>query len=254
VVLLPIKQSIHKAAANLHNAAKSKKKRKEKKAKKKLKRKEGLACSKHWQISSNVQFPPPPQSLSQSVTLLCNNHSLSLKNLLFISPSIASPHPCSLASLCVPRILGASEGEAAFDSPDMAMAAAAAEAFGTAAATSTPPVQATRQDVQAAIAKAVELRALHAALLQRGGGGVGGGASASRSPAIIRLPPAASPALSRAGAAAAAVATVDEDYPVFTPVSELFLRTVTLSLLSLMLPWRCAFLVHLFSFSRVIRW
>jgi hypothetical protein len=136
----------------------------------------------------------------------------------------------------------------------MAMAAAAAEAFGTAAATSTPPVQATRQDVQAAIAKAVELRALHAALLQRGGGGVGGGASASRSPAIIRLPPAASPALSRAGAAAAAVATVDEDYPVFTPVSELFLRTVTLSLLSLMLPWRCAFLVHLFSFSRVIRW
>ncbi|KAB8111092.1 hypothetical protein EE612_048641 [Oryza sativa] len=99
----------------------------------------------------------------------------------------------------------------------MAMAAAAAEAFGTAAATSTPPVQATRQDVQAAIAKAVELRALHAALLQRGGGGVGGGASASRSPAIIRLPPAASPALSRAGAAAAAVATVDEDYPVFTP-------------------------------------
>uniref|UniRef100_A0A0E0ETI0 GIL1/IRKI C-terminal domain-containing protein n=1 Tax=Oryza meridionalis TaxID=40149 RepID=A0A0E0ETI0_9ORYZ len=95
----------------------------------------------------------------------------------------------------------------------MAAAAAAAEAFGTAAATSTPPVQATRQDVQAAIAKAVELRALHAALLQRGGG-----ASASRSPAIIRLPPAASPALSRtAAAAAAAVATVDEDYPVFTP-------------------------------------
>lgn len=195
MVLLPIKQSIHKAAANLHNAAKSKKKRKEKKAKKKLKRKEGLACSKHWQISSNVQFPPPPQSLSQSVTLLCNNHSLSLKNLLFISPSIASPHPCSLASLCVPRILGASEGEAAFDSPDMAMAAAAAEAFGTAAATSTPPVQATRQDVQAAIAMAVELRALHAAVvaaapapaaarppagrvpraLQGGGGGGGGG-------------------------------------------------------------------------------
>uniref|UniRef100_A0A0D9XF35 GIL1/IRKI C-terminal domain-containing protein n=1 Tax=Leersia perrieri TaxID=77586 RepID=A0A0D9XF35_9ORYZ len=91
----------------------------------------------------------------------------------------------------------------------MAMAAAAAEAFGT-AAPPTPPVQATRQDVQAAIAKAVELRALHAALLQRGGGG----ASAGRSPAIIRLPPAASPALSRTTAAA----TTDEDYPVFTPV------------------------------------
>ncbi|KAF0928037.1 hypothetical protein E2562_037368 [Oryza meyeriana var. granulata] len=91
--------------------------------------------------------------------------------------------------------------------------AAAAEAFGP-AAPPTPPVTATRQDVQAAIAKAVELRALHAALLQRGAPNGCGGASASRSPAIIRLPPAASPSLSRTAAAAA---TADEDYPVFTP-------------------------------------
>ncbi|KAL5205369.1 hypothetical protein ABZP36_033578 [Zizania latifolia] len=101
---------------------------------------------------------------------------------------------------------------AAFDSRlamAMAAAAAAAEAFGP-AATSTPPFPATRQDVHAAIAKAVELRALHASLLQRGA--PNGGASAGRSPAIIRLPPAASPALSRTAAA-----TADEDYPVFTP-------------------------------------
>ncbi|KAG8049793.1 hypothetical protein GUJ93_ZPchr0009g2247 [Zizania palustris] len=91
----------------------------------------------------------------------------------------------------------------------MAAAAAAAEAFGP-AATSTPPFPATRQDVHAAIAKAVELRALHASLLQRGA--PNGGASAGRSPAIIRLPPAASPALSRTAAP-----TADEDYPVFTP-------------------------------------
>ncbi|KAL5201850.1 hypothetical protein ABZP36_036204 [Zizania latifolia] len=99
----------------------------------------------------------------------------------------------------------------------MAMAAAAAEAFGPAAPSSTPPFPTTRQDVQAAIAKAVELRALHAALLQRGAPNGGGGAyaSASRSPAIIHLPPAASPALSRTALAAA---TADEDYPVFTPV------------------------------------
>lgn len=62
-----------------------------------------------------------------------------------------------------------------------------------------------RQELQAAIAKAVELRALHAALLQ--------GSSAS-SP-IIRLPqPGASPSLSRVPNQFTA-----EDYPVFTPVS-----------------------------------
>ncbi|KAF0898002.1 hypothetical protein E2562_001687 [Oryza meyeriana var. granulata] len=75
---------------------------------------------------------------------------------------------------------------------------------------------ATRQDIQAAIAKATELRALHAALLQGGasnaGGYVayGGAGGASRSPsALIRLPPGSSPALSKAAVA--------EDYPVFTP-------------------------------------
>ncbi|KAF0907759.1 hypothetical protein E2562_020499 [Oryza meyeriana var. granulata] len=75
---------------------------------------------------------------------------------------------------------------------------------------------ATRQDIQAAIAKATELRALHAALLQGGasnaGGYVayGGAGGASRSPsALIRLPPGPSPALSKAAVA--------EDYPVLTP-------------------------------------
>ncbi|KAG8087970.1 hypothetical protein GUJ93_ZPchr0010g8598 [Zizania palustris] len=92
------------------------------------------------------------------------------------------------------------------------------------AATSTsscshpPALPATRQEVQAAIAKASELRALHAALVQGGApsgvantGAYAAYASASRSPAaIIRLPPGASPALSKAAAVA-------EDYPVFTP-------------------------------------
>ncbi|RWV83241.1 hypothetical protein GW17_00055178, partial [Ensete ventricosum] len=63
-----------------------------------------------------------------------------------------------------------------------------------------------RQDVQAAIAKAAELRALHAALLQGGAGG---------SPAAVRLPAGASPSVSRG----ASQFTVPEDYPVFTPVS-----------------------------------
>lgn len=81
------------------------------------------------------------------------------------------------------------------------------------------PIPATRQGIQAAIAKATELRALHAALLQGGApsanaSGYAAYASASRSPAVIRLPPGASPALPRAAAVAAAVA---EDYPVFTP-------------------------------------
>lgn len=57
-----------------------------------------------------------------------------------------------------------------------------------------------KQEIQAAIAKAVELRALHAALLQ------------SNSPAHLRLP-AASP-VSRHGSQLSA-----QDYPVFTPVS-----------------------------------
>ncbi|KAJ1290182.1 hypothetical protein BS78_02G224000 [Paspalum vaginatum] len=83
---------------------------------------------------------------------------------------------------------------------------AAAEAFGP-LAPSPSRAPASRQDVQAAIAKAVELRQLHAALLQRGGGAHN--ARASRSPAVIRLPPVASPACSRAA---------DEEYPVFTPV------------------------------------
>lgn len=63
-----------------------------------------------------------------------------------------------------------------------------------------------RQDVQAAIVKAAELRALHAALLQGGAGG---------SPAAVRLPTGASPSVSRG----ASQFTVPEDYPVFTPVS-----------------------------------
>ena len=56
-------------------------------------------------------------------------------------------------------------------------------------------------------------------LLQGGGGGAsnaGTYACASRSAAVIRLPPAASPALTRPGLLPAAAA---EDYPVFAPVS-----------------------------------
>ncbi|KAK1606318.1 hypothetical protein QYE76_012947 [Lolium multiflorum] len=84
-----------------------------------------------------------------------------------------------------------------------------------------PPFPATRQEIQAAIAKATELRALHAALLQGAApppganagtyaAYAGAGAGGSWSPAVIRVPPAASPALPR-------VAAVAEDYPVFTP-------------------------------------
>ena len=88
----------------------------------------------------------------------------------------------------------------------MAVAAAGAEGFDpTAPSPSRAP--ASRQDVQAAIAKAVELRQLHAALLHRGAPNA---RAAGRSPAVIRLPPVASPARSR---------TADEEYPVFTPVS-----------------------------------
>ncbi|XP_051188419.1 IRK-interacting protein [Lolium perenne] len=96
----------------------------------------------------------------------------------------------------------------------MAVAAAAAEAFNH-AAPSRPPLPASRQEVQAAVAKAVELRALHAALRQRGAPNAN--AAASRSPATIRLPPAASPARSRTGAPSAGAS---EDYPVFTPTYE----------------------------------
>ncbi|TVU10005.1 hypothetical protein EJB05_43508, partial [Eragrostis curvula] len=87
----------------------------------------------------------------------------------------------------------------------MPMAAAGVEAADL-AAPSPSHAPASLQDVQAAIAKAVELRQLHAALLQRGAPNARAGAC--RSPAVIRLPPAASPASSRTG---------DESYPVFTP-------------------------------------
>ncbi|CAL5082081.1 unnamed protein product [Urochloa decumbens] len=87
----------------------------------------------------------------------------------------------------------------------MAVAAAAGERFDPAAPSPSRAPGASRQDVQAAIAKAAELRQLHAALLQRGAPN----ARATRSPAVIRLPPVASPARSR---------TADEEYPVFTPV------------------------------------
>lgn len=59
----------------------------------------------------------------------------------------------------------------------------------------------SRQDIQAAIAKAVELRALHAALMQ------------GNSPANLRFPSAASPVSRHAPQLSA------QDYPVFTPVS-----------------------------------
>ncbi|BAF24109.2 Os08g0508100 [Oryza sativa Japonica Group] len=88
-------------------------------------------------------------------------------------------------------------------------------------ATAAVPAPATRHEIQAAIAKATELRALHAALLQgQGAAAANAGSAYSRSPAasLIRLPPGASPALSKAAAAAVA-----EDYPVFTPVSNLSL-------------------------------
>ncbi|RCV12238.1 hypothetical protein SEVIR_2G264300v4 [Setaria viridis] len=92
----------------------------------------------------------------------------------------------------------------------MAVAAAGAAQRFDPAAPSPSRAPASRQDVQAAIAKAVELRQLHATLLQRGAPNAraGAGTGASRSPAVIGLPPVASPARSR---------TADEEYPVFTP-------------------------------------
>ncbi|KAL6661684.1 hypothetical protein ACP70R_001068 [Stipagrostis hirtigluma subsp. patula] len=89
----------------------------------------------------------------------------------------------------------------------------AADATSTSSSSCLPPaLPASRQEIQAA-----ELRALHAALLQGGANAGAAYASASRSPAVIRLPPTASPALTKAGLAAAAVA---EDYPVFAPTYE----------------------------------
>ncbi|KAJ9555324.1 hypothetical protein OSB04_009938 [Centaurea solstitialis] len=65
--------------------------------------------------------------------------------------------------------------------------------------TATGGGEVSKQEIQAAIAKAVELRALHAALLQ------------SNSPAHLRLPPSASPISRHASQLSA------QDYPVFTP-------------------------------------
>ena len=65
--------------------------------------------------------------------------------------------------------------------------------------TTTAAGEVSKEEIQAAIAKAVELRALHAALLQ------------SNSPAHLRLP-AASPISRHASQLSA------QDYPVFTPV------------------------------------
>ena len=65
-----------------------------------------------------------------------------------------------------------------------------------------------REDFQAAIAKAVELRSLHAALLKRSN--LGGSA-------VLGPPVGASPSLSRHSNPLSAA----EDYPVFTPVRTL---------------------------------
>ncbi|XP_026662153.2 IRK-interacting protein [Phoenix dactylifera] len=74
-----------------------------------------------------------------------------------------------------------------------------------ASSTATQAQGIQRRDVQAAMAKAVELRALHAALLQGSGG----------SPAVQRLQPGASPSLSRGPNQCSA-----DDYPVFAPSYE----------------------------------
>lgn len=60
----------------------------------------------------------------------------------------------------------------------------------------------SKQEVQTAIAKAVELRAIHAALLH------------GNSPANLKLPSSASPSILRTSDQFSA-----QDYPVFTPVS-----------------------------------
>lgn len=63
-----------------------------------------------------------------------------------------------------------------------------------------------RQDLQAAILKTAELRALHAALFRGGSGG---------SPAVAMLAAGGSPLVPHG----AAKLSVQEDYPVFAPVS-----------------------------------
>lgn len=69
----------------------------------------------------------------------------------------------------------------------------------------------SRQEVQAAIAKAVELRAIHASLLQ--------GINNNNSPAnFIKFPPHSSSSSSPAANLFSA-----QDYPIFTPVSSLLI-------------------------------
>ncbi|KAL6655348.1 hypothetical protein ACP70R_006174 [Stipagrostis hirtigluma subsp. patula] len=167
--------------------------------------------------SSNVQFPPPPHTHlslknSQPVvpTVYCSSIPSS-PSCLRLPLRFQNPKKLPFAVACSLRPLGAAALEpkaqpllAAVATP---MAAAGVEALDPAPPVA-PPVAATRQTVQAAIAKAAELRQLHAALLQRGAPNGRAGAGASGSPAVIRLPPAASPARSR---------TADEGYPVFTP-------------------------------------
>lgn len=63
----------------------------------------------------------------------------------------------------------------------------------------------SRQEIQKAISKVVELRALHASLMQ------------GNSPANLRLPDSISPSFSRPSSQFSA-----QDYPVFTPVSSNF--------------------------------
>ena len=119
------------------------------------------------------------------------------------------------------------------------MAEDATTSTSSAAAYLPPALPASRHDIQAAVAKAAELRALHAALLQ-GGANAGAYASASRSPSVIRLPPAASPALARTSLALAAASAGAEDYPVFAPVSGPTSN------------WRCALLCTVSWYSTVI--
>ncbi|KAF8398449.1 hypothetical protein HHK36_017377 [Tetracentron sinense] len=80
------------------------------------------------------------------------------------------------------------------------MAAAAAQIFQN---NNNNNTEVSRQQIQAAFAKAVELRALHAALMQ------------GNSPANLRLPSSASPSISRPSSHLSA-----QDYPVFTPSYE----------------------------------
>lgn len=65
----------------------------------------------------------------------------------------------------------------------------------------------SRQDIQAAIAKTIELRALHAALLQ---------GNSPKSATIAKFPSSVSPASHHSHHLSA------QDYPIFTPVSPFF--------------------------------